>query len=389
MGATAELAAAILTQCELRERAVKKFGDLAHHMLFTRDGYEQATRQIVAQRHAARFADAGANHVADLGCGNAADSLALLQAGLNVYAVDIDPDAQACAEWNLRMCAAALSETLSASSPLGTHTVTLADVTTLDITALQRMDVDAIFADPARRTGNAKGSARVMTPEQWAPPLHTVLSWQRHVPFVGVKVAPGIAHEYLPADFTAEWVSVDGDLVEAALWSARLCPEGSGRQAVVIQGSHVHVLRANHAFPANAPVEFAPAGPLGDIIAEPDPAVIRAGLVSQLAAEWGAHALSEGMAYLSADDVPTSPFAQRFEVLDVVALKPKHIVSVLRGFQAHSVEVKKRGADLDPAALRQSVRKALVPKGAGSEELTVIATRIAGKHQAVIARRLT
>lgn len=384
LGASPELASAILTQCEIRQRAEGKFGGLAQRMLLTRDGYEQATRRIVAERHAQRFRDAGATHVADLGCGNGADSMALLYAGLAVHAVDIDEDAAACTHWNLQ----AVADSAKASRPHPTFEVQIADVTALDIPALAASGVNAIFADPARRTGSAKGGARIMSPEQWSPPLSTVLSWQEHVNYLGVKVAPGIGHEFLPADFCVEWVSVDGDLVEATLWSPALSPEGAGRQAVVILGEETHILSTDEARPANASVEFAPVGDMAAFIAEPDPAVIRAGLVSVLARQWGAHALSQGMAYLSGATIPASPFAQRFEVLDVVGLKPKAIAAALRGLNAHSVEVKKRGSDISPEALRQSIRRALVPKNAQSVEITVIATRIGGKHQAILARRM-
>lgn len=403
MGATPDLAAAILTQADLRERAAGKFGSLVDTMIFTRDGYEQATRRRVADRHAERFRAAGATHVADLGCGNGADSTALLRSGLSVHAVDIDEDAAACARWNLQVTLDSFprDEANDAALPLPrpssgsllrqacpSFAVKVADVTSLDISALSAEGVDAIFADPARRTGATKGASRVMSPEQWSPPLSTVLSWQEHVKFLGVKVAPGIEHEFLPADFCVEWVSVDGDLVEAALWSPALSPEGRGRQAVVIVDEDVHVLRGSASTPANAPVEYAPTGALAAFLAEPDPAVIRAGLVGRLAEEWNAHTVSEGMAYLSADAIPDSPFAQRFEVVDVVGLKPKAIAGALGCLNAHSVEVKKRGSDISPEALRRSIRKALVPKNAESEEITVIATRIAGKHQAILARRV-
>ena len=46
-------------------------------MLFTEAGLEQATRLKVAALHAGRFARAGVEHVADLGCGIGGDALAL------------------------------------------------------------------------------------------------------------------------------------------------------------------------------------------------------------------------------------------------------------------------------------------------------------------------
>uniref|UniRef100_UPI0005B7A52A THUMP-like domain-containing protein n=1 Tax=Actinomyces polynesiensis TaxID=1325934 RepID=UPI0005B7A52A len=76
-----------------------------------------------------------------------------------------------------------------------------------------------------------------------------------------------------------------------------------------------------------------------------------------------------------------TPFATRFEVLDVVALRPRAVQEALRARDVGRVEVKKRGVDLDPEALRRSLRL----DGAG--EATVIATRVDGRHRAIIARR--
>lgn len=380
LGATPELAAAILTQCELRERARGKFGSLADDMLLTRDGYEQATRRIVAQRRAQRFAQAGARCVADLGCGNGGDAMAFSATGLGVMAVDIDEDAAACARWNLQIAAD------SSPSQNVTTQVLIADVTTLNVPGLRQQGVDAIFADPARRTGHARGASRVLSPDKWSPSLPTVLSWRSDYDLLGVKVAPGIDYEAIPADFLAEWVSVDGDLVEAALYSPALAPKGSGRQATVIRGEQVFTLRDEAS--ANSPALQAELVPVGSFIAEPDGAVIRAGLLARVAGECGMGIISPGIAYMSGDCVPDSPFVQTFEVLDVVALKPKAIAAVLRGLNAHSVEVKKRGADIDPASLRASVKKALQSKSADTREITVIASRVNGKHQAILAQRL-
>lgn len=379
MGTSPELASAILTQCELRERARGKFGSLADQVILTRDGYEQATRHIVAERRARRFAQAGATHVADLGCGNGSDACAMVSVGVAVTAVDIDEDAAACTRWNLRAAQGKLS-------PAPLAQVVVADVTALDVSALRDQGVDAIFADPARRTGATKGGARVMSPDQWSPPLSMVLSWHSDYDRLGVKVAPGIDYEAIPADFLAEWVSVDGELVEAALYSPALAPDGAGRQATVIRGEQVFTLHDEA--PANSPALQADVTPLGRFLAEPDGAVIRAGLVTQVASDCDMGIISPGIAYLSGDRAPESPFVQVFEVLDVVALKPKAIAGALRGLNVRSVEVKKRGADIDPAALRGSIKKALHPKSADTCEVTVIASRINGKHQAILARRV-
>ncbi len=219
-GVEAELAAAVVTQLALRQAARKKFGPVATHMVFTRDGLEQATRLVVAARHARRFRTSGATRVADLGCGIGGDALAIAGLGLDVLAVDIDPDAAGAVAANLRDFEGAQ--------------VRLGDVMDVDVEELAGEGVDAIFADPARRTGASRGSTRITNPEQWSPPLSAVLGWARTIERVGVKVAPGIAYDFIPADWHAQWVSVGGDLVEASLWSPALAPEGRGRSCLLL-----------------------------------------------------------------------------------------------------------------------------------------------------------
>ena len=96
-----DLAAAALTQVGLRRSARTKLGDRADSVLFTRAGLEQASRAAVAAHHADRFVAAGVRRVVDLGCGIGADALALLDAGLEVVAVDSDPETAAIAQANL------------------------------------------------------------------------------------------------------------------------------------------------------------------------------------------------------------------------------------------------------------------------------------------------
>ena len=70
-------------------------------MLFTEAGLEQATRLRVAALHAGRFARAGVEHVADLGCGIGGDALALAAIDLEVTAADADEVTAAIAAFNL------------------------------------------------------------------------------------------------------------------------------------------------------------------------------------------------------------------------------------------------------------------------------------------------
>ena len=369
-GLDAELVVAVLTQLALRQAARSKFGPFASHMVFTRDGLEQATRLVVAARHAQRFRDCGATRVADLGCGIGSDAMAIAGLGMNVLAVDIDPDTAGAVAANLRAFEGA--------------EVRLGDVTDLDMDELAAEGVDAIFTDPARRTGASRGSARITDPEQWSPPLSLALGWASTIERVGIKVAPGIAYEHIPSSWHAQWMSVGGDLVEASLWSPALSPEGRGRSCLLLdEAGAAHSLSTPEGYAPNAPAARVEVMPLGTMVAEPDSAVIRSGLLGRLADEVGAGIVSDKIAYLTGDDLPDSPFYDRFEVLAVTNLRAKAISAELRTRGASSVEIKKRGADISPDDLRKSLKL-----GGGDEQLTVIATRVDGRHRAIICRRL-
>ena len=65
-------------------------------MTFGRESDEATSQQILD-----RFVAAGVRRVVDLGCGIGADALALLDAGLEVVAVDSDPETASIARANL------------------------------------------------------------------------------------------------------------------------------------------------------------------------------------------------------------------------------------------------------------------------------------------------
>ncbi|MDO5060687.1 MAG: class I SAM-dependent methyltransferase [Actinomycetaceae bacterium] len=374
--------ASLLTQVQLRHQALAKLGPQALEMFFTRDGMEQATRSQIAQLHAERFVTAGATHVADLGCGNGADARAFAFAGLSVSAWDLDATAHAAATLNL-----------AAFPHATTH---LGDVTQLRMDDLAAQGVDAIFADPARRTGAGRGNQRVAAPEDWSPSLPQVLAWRQDLQRLhsqerlGMKLAPGIEHRYLPADMEAQWISVDGALLEASLWSPACSPAGAGRRATIFRGQQVTQFFAP-TDPAQPAPEIPEGGALKRYLWEADPAIIRAGLLHLAAESANASVVSKGIAYLLTDQLPTAQWAQAvtvYEVLVATKLKPKAIAAELRALGATNVEVKKRGAEIDPAAWQRDLLKVLKLKKTSAENpITVVATRFNGDHLAILTRR--
>ena len=350
--ASGERVAAALTQARLRVRAEEKFGDLAERLYFTPDGLEQATRLSVATHRAARLQAFRAETLVDLGCGVGGDLLASARAGLVCAGVDLDPVRVEVARANL----AALD--LDGA------------VMVADVAGVDPAPFDVAFADPARRTGRG----RTFDVDDWTPPWPFVEGLLRRDSCV--KVAPGIPHELLPEDVEAEWVSDQGEVKEAALWSGRLAT-ATRRATVIARGGLATV--TDEEDPGAAAV-----GVVGTrrFLHEPDGAVIRAGLVTAVAAQVGGGLVDEHIAYVATDEPTTTPLARAYEVLEELPYREKPLRAALRERGVGRLTIKKRGVDVVPEQLRK--RLAL----SGTEEATIVLTRVAGHGTALLVQPL-
>ncbi|WP_243075718.1 class I SAM-dependent methyltransferase [Microbacterium sp. SS28] len=356
-GHSPESVSAVVTQARLRERARTKFGAFADRMLFTRAGLEQATRLSIAGRHAARFRGAGMTSVADLGCGIGGDAMGFAALGLKVVAVDADDVTAAIAAYNL--------------APFG-EDVTVRHARAED--AVADAEVDAYWLDPARRTAG-HGETKRARPEDWSPSLDWVFDLAAQHP-VGVKLGPALDRALLPDDVEAQWVSAEGSTIELVVWSRQLARPGVRRAALVVRGESAWEMTAEQ----DAADE--PARALGAFVHEPDGAVIRAKLIGDVARSLEAGMLDEHIAYLTSDAPLTSPFVASFRVREELPADTKKLGKTLRERGIGTLEIKKRGVDVDPAVLRKS----LALRGEGSA--TLILTRIGQKRVALLADRV-
>ena len=357
------LVAAVLTQAKLRHRALAKFGEFSTRMLFTEDGLEQASRLRVSALHAGRFRDAGTQRLADLGCGIGSESLAFAAAGINVTAFDIDEVTAAVATHNLL--------------PFENARVELGDVTQVSLDAF-----DSLFFDPARRElrGPKKSSAtRKFDPAEFSPNFDWVVEQCQNprLTAAGIKVGPGHPHEAIPEAAEAQWVSVNGDLVELGLWFGAARRAGVARSALLIAESGSHEITSQ-----TLAAEQAPIGDLAGYVYEPDNAVVRSHLIDVLAKQLGLHAFSPGIAYLSSDQQISSPWLRGYRVVEEMAFDRKRLKARLRELGVGILEIKKRGADIVP----EQLRKELDPKGKG--KATIIVTRIGDAHRVIITEAL-
>lgn len=353
------LVAAVLSQAKLRRRARKKFGDFTDGMLFTEDGLEQASRLQAAALHAGRFRGAGITQVADLGCGLGAESMAMGAIDLNVRAFEIDEVTAALAVFNL--------------GAFDNVEVEQADITTLDMSQFE-----ALFFDPARRELDGKGerATRRFDPEQFSPNFNWVLEQARTKP-TGIKLGPGHPHEAIAQDAEAQWLSIDGDLVELALWFGEVKRPKVARAATVVNstGRHEIVSETFESEPADV-------APLKQFIYEPDNAVVRSHLIADLAREVGASLISREIAYLSSDKEIDSPMMRGFRVVDEMAFDRKKLKAYLRERNIGRLEIKKRGVDVVPEQLRKEMSLK------GEIAATLILTRVGDDHRALIAQPL-
>lgn len=350
------LVAAVLSQSKLRAKAHAKFGEFASRMLFTEAGLEQATRLKVAALHAGRFARAGIGHVADLGCGIGGDALALAAVDLEVTAADADEVTAAIAAFNLTpFPKARVLHARAEDVPLG--------------------GIGGAWLDPARRTTSGGTTRRLADAADYSPSLDFAFGLADRLP-VGVKLGPGTDRDVIPAGAEAQWISVDGDVVELAVWLGAVARPGIGRSALVIRDDRAAELAAA------ADSEDAPTGPLGDYLYEPDGAVIRARLIGDLARANGAWMLSDGIAYLTADTAFETPFARGFRVLERLPADERQLRQALAARGVGTLEIKKRGVDVDPAALRTRL------KLRGDASATIVLTREEGRHVVLMVERL-
>jgi SAM-dependent methyltransferase len=350
-GHSPALVAAVLSQSKLRAKARTKFGPFADRMLFTEAGLEQATRLQVAAQHAGRYQRAGLKWIADLGCGIGADALAIAALDIEVTAVDRDEVTAAVASFNL--------------APWSNARVEQADATEFDLTG-----IDGVYLDPARRTA----SRRLTNPADWSPSLDFAFDVASRLP-TGVKLGPGIDRDLIPADAEAQWVSVGHDVVEVGLWFGVLSRPGIRRAALVI-GDH-----GAAELTAGADSEDAETADLAEYVYEPDGSVIRARLIGDLARSLGATMIDPAIAYFSSDTATDTPFATRFRVVERFPFDERLLKKELAQRGIGSLEIKKRGMDVDPAQLRKKLSLK------GGESATLILTRASGKRVALLCSR--
>lgn len=344
---TAEQVNAALTLARLRHKAMGKFGIAAAQLFFTAEALEQASDPLVRRYRSGRIT---APTIVDACCGIGADALSLAGVGRDVHGVDWSPLRVAMARLNAHMLGLAAHVRFS----VGDVRESLPPAA-------------AIFFDPARRDDHGR---RLFDVEQYQPPLSALRAWD--APQIIVKLSPGVdLAQVEPYGGCVEFISAAGELKEAVLWLDKASVPQSLRATLLVEDAVYHWQRQGTAPDSHVSEPRA-------WLLEPDPAILRAGLVADVAQAFGAVQLDETIAYLTAATAPESPWVRSWRILDWMPLHLKKLRAYLKAHGVGRVTVKKRGVSLTPEAVIASL------KLKGPEARTLVLTRCQGQHVVLV-----
>ncbi|MHC4880857.1 MAG: class I SAM-dependent methyltransferase [Planctomycetota bacterium] len=354
----ADLVRAALTLRDLRQRAALsgRFSR-AEQMWFDARGLEQASAEGVADHKAQRFASLRDKSgepplVADFCCGIGADAIALARAGCRVHAVDLSPVCCQFVAWN--------AEVFGVADRL---TVTCDDVLQVETSA------EFLHIDPDRRPAGRK---RVLRVEDCQPGLDDLQRLMAQFRGGAIKLSPASNFGGKFPGCEIELVSLDGECREATVWFGELAGAESSRATVLPQGESIA------AEPLSA---WTNVGDLGEWLYDPDPAVVRSGLVDVVAERLGLRRLDDSEEYLTGDSLIDSPFVRPFRVLESLANNQKQVRRAVRRAGFGQVEIKCRHIPIDADAVRRKL-----PLD-GTVPGVVTFARQAGKATAIVCCR--
>lgn len=347
--ASAEEVSVALALSAARAKAAVKFGDRGAQLIADVSGVEQASGTAVAaykarRMRAARGADAS---VADLCCGIGGDSMAMVDTGLSVLSIDRDP----LRAWMTRHNTGDRARSVCA------------DV--IDV----KHDGHAIHLDPARR--NEAAGRRAWRLEDYQPGPDVIGALLDQAPAAALKLSPGVDIQSLPWPGELDFISEQGRLVQAVLWTNGFAEDQ--RRATLIDGGDVHVISGEPLAPRVRAAQR--------YLYTFDPAVERAELIGLLCEQLDAPAIHPKLGLLTSDGVINSPWTKGFELIERMPWRPKRVKQWLSAHDGGRVEVKTRDKACDPDQEQQRLR------GAGDTLYTVFVLRFHAKVEALITRR--
>lgn len=313
----------MLSQIKLQKLNLNKI-PISNELLFTEQGAQQSSSWELAKYHATKFKEF--NTVADLCCGIGVDLINIAEGKEQVYAIDLDADTLQLAEYNCR------------NQSLNNINFNLGRAQEFNII------VDAIFIDPDRRSG----SFRKIAPEEYSPPFSKIMELKNICPNIAVKLSPALDYKKLdpPDDSTLEFVSENGTLKEILLCMGNLATENCERKAVLLP-SNLTLQNSN----INIEVTD-----IQRYLFEPDPAIIRAGLVQELGSKIGYNLIDSKLALLTGSRIVEKDFGKIFEVKEIMKFDLKKVRKYIRENEIGELIIKTRGFPESVEKFRKKIK---------------------------------
>ncbi len=346
-----ELVRAALSVHDARVRAAGTLPD-ADALWLTRVGLEQSTAWPVAQHKAQRFKDSVL--VVDLCCGVGVDS-GSIAAQTTVLAVDNSPSMCVRAAWNVE--AWGHSDRFEALCG--------------DVSVSNWAD-KIVHVDPDRRAESDRPTKRL---EQYQPNLEWMQKLTRSAAGGAIKVGPASNFLQKFPGCEIELISLHGECREATVWFGSLGGEHAFRATILPTGESIS------ADPLSAWTNTTPN--VGAYIFDPDPAIVRSGLLDVMAEKHGLLRLDAEEEYLTSDKMPQTGFVTGFQVETVLSNSIKELKQYLRAQPSQHYEVKCRRIPTEADGVRRQL-----PTG-NEPPRTIIFARVAGRCAIVVAKRVT
>jgi hypothetical protein len=237
-------------------------------------------------------------------------------------------------------------------------------------------DFAAWHIDPDRRPGGR----RTTRPEFHEPGIDAIEQLLAGAPTAAIKLAPATDVPSHWADGAElEWIGERRECKQLVAWFGNLARHPGQHAATILSDDDSAPVTV-----VGAPNQTVPrANQIGCYVFEPHATVLAARLVGVLAAKYDLASVSADRGYLTGDQRVRAPALTAFEVMDAVPLDLKRLKAALRERRVGRLEIKKRGIDVDPEAIR---RQLSVP---GEEQRVLLLTRFRGRGLAIIGRRVS
>ena len=350
----------LLEEVHLQIKGKKKF-PRAHQMKFNREGLAQASSKYVAEYRTWKMRKKlGAIQKAlDVGSGIGGDTIAM-SLRWKVLSVEKSPVTMEMLKHNIQV----YNTDKNIELILGDISILLED------NEFQKKlgDIDCIFFDPSRRSRGR----RTVKIEEYEPPLLLVEKLNPFSQNICVKIAPGVDLSRITYDCDIEVISFKGEVKEVVLWFGKF-KTYSDKKVILATKLPEKITWIQKPKRYNVPVSEPK-----DFIYEPDPAFIKAHLISDIAELYKLSQLNKKIAYLTSDTYFKTPILKCYHVLAYETWDHASINKTLSKLNIGNVDLKSRGLSVDLKDIQKSIH------GNGRKNGLLILTKILNSPSAII-----